>query len=250
LKIYFFKKEGKILFINKKNMKTIGLIGGMSWESSLEYYRIINEQIKEKLGGLHSAKSLMYSVDFDEIEKLQHQGNWDEATKLMIDAAQKLEKGGADFVVICTNTMHKMAEAVQSNIKIPLLHIADATAEKIKTAGLKKIGLLGTKFTMEEDFYKGRLINKYGLEVVIPNDQDRQIVHDVIYDELCLSEINQSSKDQFIRIIKNLVDSGAEAVILGCTEIPLLIQQKDIEVLLFDTTRIHAESAVEFSLNK
>ncbi len=229
-------------------MKTIGLIGGMSWESSLEYYRIINEQIKEKLGGLHSAKSLMYSVDFDEIEKLQHQGNWQEATKLMIDAAQRLEKGGANFVVICTNTMHKMADDVQSNIKIPLLHIADATAEKIKAQGLKKIGLLGTKFTMEEDFYKGRLINKYGLEVLIPNEEDRQIVHDVIYHELCLGKVNQSSKDQFIRIIDELVDNGAEAVILGCTEIPLLVKQEDVKVLLFDTTRIHAESAVEYSL--
>lgn len=229
-------------------MKTIGLIGGMSWESSLEYYRIINEQVKEKLGGLHSAKSLMYSVDFDEIEKLQHQGNWQEASKLMIDAAQRLEKGGAYFVVICTNTMHKMADDVQNNIKIPLLHIADATAEKIKAQGLKKIGLLGTKFTMEEDFYKGRLINKYGLEVLIPNKEDRQIVHDVIYHELCLGKINQFSKDQFIRIIDELVYNGAEAVILGCTEIPLLVKQEDVKILLFDTTRIHAESAVEYSL--
>lgn len=229
-------------------MKTIGLIGGMSWESSLEYYRIINEQVKEKLGGLHSAKSLMYSVDFDEIEKLQHKGNWEEATKLMIDAAQRLEKGGADFVVICTNTMHKMANDVQNNIKIPLLHIADATAEKIKAQGLKRIGLLGTKFTMEEDFYKGRLINKYEFEVLIPHGKDRQVVHDVIYHELCLGNINQFSKDQFIRIISELVDSGAEAVILGCTEIPLLVKQEDVKVLLFDTTKIHAESAVEYSL--
>ena len=229
-------------------MKTIGLIGGMSWESSLEYYRIINEQVKEKRGGLHSAKSLMYSVDFDEIEKLQHQGNWQEAIILMIDAAQRLEKGGADFVVICTNTMHKMAGDVQDNIKIPLLHIADATAEKIKAQGLKKIGLLGTKFTMEEDFYKGRLIYKYGLEVLIPNEEDRRIVHDVIYHELCLGKINQFSKDQFIRIINELVDNGAEAVILGCTEIPLLVKQEDVKILLFDTTRIHAESAVEYSL--
>lgn len=182
-------------------MKTIWLIGGMSWESSLEYYRIINEQIKEKLGGLHSAKSLMYSVDFDEIEKLQRQWNWKEATKMMIDAAIRLEKWGADFVVICTNTMHKMANDVQDSIKIPLLHIADATAEKIKTVGLKKIGLLGTKFTMEEDFYKERLINNYNLEVVIPDSWDRQIVHDVIYNELCLGKINQSSKEQFIRIM-------------------------------------------------
>ena len=229
-------------------MKTIGLIGGMSWESSLEYYRIINEQVKEKLGGLHSAKSLMYSVDFYEIEKLQHQGNWSEATKLMIDAAQRLEKGGADFVVICSNTMHKMADDVQKSINIPLLHIADATAEKIRAKGIKKIGLLGTKFTMEEEFYKGRLIEKYGLEVLIPNEEDRKIVHDVIYNELCLGKINQPSKDQFIRIIDGLVGKGAEAVILGCTEIPLLVKQADVKVLLFDTTRIHAESAVEYSL--
>ncbi len=234
--------------INIKIMKTIGLIGGMSWESSLEYYRIINEHIKEKLGGLHSAKSLMYSVDFDEVEKLQHQGNWKEATKLMIDAAKRLEKGGADFVVMCTNTMHKMADDVQDSIEIPLLHIADATAEKIKARGLKKIGLLGTKFTMEEDFYKGRLIKKHGLEVLIPDEKHRQIIHDVIYHELCMGKTNQSSKDQFIRIIKKLVDNGAEAVILGCTEIPLLIQQKDVKVLLLDTTRIHAENAAEYSL--
>jgi len=229
-------------------MKTIGLIGGMSWESSLEYYRIINEQVKEKLGGLHSAKSLMYSVDFEEIERLQHQGNWKEATKLMIDAAKRLEKGGADFVIICTNTMHKMADAVQDSIKIPLLHIADATAERIKAKGLKKIGLLGTRFTMEEDFYKGRLIKKYGLNVIIPDEKDRQTVHDMIYHELCLGKVNQSSKDRFIKIINKLVDDGAEAVILGCTEIPLLVRQKDVKILLFDATRIHAESAVEYAL--
>jgi aspartate racemase len=229
-------------------MKTIGLIGGMSWESSLEYYRIINEQVQEKLGGLHSAKSIMYSVDFDEIEKLQHQGNWQEATKLMIDAAQRLEKGGADFVVICTNTMHKMADDVQNNIKIPLLHIVDSTAGRIKAKGLKKSGLLGTKFTMEEDFYKNRFINKYGIEILIPDNKDRQIVHNVIYNELCLGKINQTSKGQFIRIINEFVENGAEAVILGCTEIPLLVKQEDVKVVLFDTTRIHAESAVEFSL--
>lgn len=229
-------------------MKTIGLIGGMSWESSLEYYRIVNEQVKERLGGLHSAKSLMFSVDFDEIEKLQHQGNWKEATKVMIDAAKRLEKGGADFVVICTNTMHKMADDVQNNIKIPLLHIADATAEKIKAKGLKKIGLLGTKFTMEEDFYKGRLVKNYKIDVLIPNEKNRQIVHDVIYHELCLGKINLSSKDQFIRIINKLVDNGVEGVILGCTEISLLVQQKDVKVLLFDTTKIHAETAAEYAL--
>lgn len=229
-------------------MKTIGLIGGMSWESSLEYYRIINKDINKKLGGLHSAKILMYSVDFHEIEKLQHQGNWKEATKMMIEAAKNLENGGADFVIICTNTMHKMADDVQGNIKIPLIHIADPTAEKIKSKKLKKVGLLGTKFTMEEDFYKGRLINKYGLDVIVPDDSDRQIVHNVIYNELCLGKINQSSKREFTKIIDKLVDNGAEAVILGCTEIPLLIEQKDTKVLLLDTTRIHAESAVEYSL--
>lgn len=231
-------------------MKTIGLIGGMSWESSLEYYRIINEQVKEKLGGLHSAKSLMYSVDFDEIEKLQHQGKWDELTKIMINVAQNLEKGGADFVLICTNTMHKMAEDVQNNIKIPIIHIADTTAEIIKSKWLKKIGLLGTNFTMEEDFYKGRLITKHGLDVIIPDIEERQIVHNIIYQELCLGKIKNSSKEQYIEIINKLVDNWAEAVILGCTEIPLLVKQEDVNVLLLDTTRIHAEIAVEYSLKK
>ena len=229
-------------------MKTIGLIGGMSWESSLEYYRIINEQVKEKLGGLHSAKSLMYSLDFDLIEKLQQQEKWDELTSIMIKAAQGLEKGGADFVLICTNTMHKMAEDVQDNINIPLLHIADTTAERIKEKDLKKIGLLGTNFTMEEDFYKGRLTNKHGLEIIVPKKEDRQIIHQIIYQELCLGQIKPSSKDQYIEIINKLVDSGAEAVILGCTEIPLLVQQEDVNIPLFDTTSIHAETAVEFAL--
>lgn len=229
-------------------MKTIGLIGGMSWESSLEYYRIINELVKEKLGGLHSAKSLMYSLDFDEIEKLQHQGKWDKLTSVMIKAAQNLEKGGADFVLICTNTMHKMADDIQNNINIPLLHLVDTTADKIKQNRLRKVGLLGTNFTMEEDFYKGRLMNKYGLDVIIPNENDRQIIHQVIYQELCLGNIKKSSKDQYIEIINKLIESGAEAVILGCTEIPLLIQQEDVKVPLYDTTTIHAEAAVEYSL--
>lgn len=229
-------------------MKTIGLIGGMSWESSLEYYRIINEQVKEKLGGLHSAKSLMYSLNFAEIEKLQHQGKWDKLTSVMIKAAQNLEKGGADFVLICTNTMHKMADDIQNNINIPLLHLVDTTADKIKQNRLRKVGLLGTNFTMEEDFYKGRLMNKYGLDVIIPNENDRQIIHQVIYQELCLGNIKKSSKDQYIEIINKLIESGAEAVILGCTEIPLLIQQEDVKVPLYDTTTIHAEAAVEYSL--
>ena len=229
-------------------MKTIGLIGGMSWESSAEYYRIINETMKEKLGGLHSAKCIMYSVDFEEIEKLQHASKWKEATEVMIDAARRVEKGGADFIVICTNTMHKMADEVQSSITIPLLHIADATAEKIRSKGLKKVGLLGTKFTMEEDFYKGRLSNTFGLDVIIPEEDEREIVHDIIYKELCLGEIKKSSKKKFKKIIENLVSRGAEGIILGCTEIPLLIKQEDCSVPLFDTTEIHARSAVELSL--
>jgi len=231
-------------------MKTIGLIGGMSWESTQEYYRIINETVKEMLGGFHSAKIIMYSVNFEEIEKLQRQGRWRDLTNLMIDAAQRIEKGGADFVVICTNTMHKMADEVQKNIKIPLLHIADITAEKVKEKGLTKIGLLGTKFTMEEDFYKGRLAEKYGLDVIIPNEKERKIVHDVIFNELCLGEIKQPSKDQFKKIIQNLVMEGAEGIILGCTEIPLLVKQEDFEVPLFDTTLVHAKAAVEYAIKK
>ncbi|MBA7503273.1 L-aspartate/glutamate-specific racemase [subsurface metagenome] len=229
-------------------MKKIGLIGGMSWESSLEYYRIINETVKQKLGGLHSAKCVMYSVDFDEIEKLQHQGKWEDLTKIMIDCAQRLEKAGANLVIICTNTMHKMAGEVESSINIPLLHIADATAEKIKGKGFKKVGLLGTKFTMVEDFYKGRLIDKHAIEVIIPNSEEMQIIHDIIFNELCLGEIKETSKEQYKKIIINLAEKGAEGVILGCTEIPLLIKQEDVEVPLFDTTRIHAEFAVDYAI--
>jgi aspartate racemase len=229
-------------------MKTIGLIGGMSWESSIEYYRIINETVRARLGGLHSAKSVMYSVDFAEIEALQQQGNWDEATDLMVDAAQRVENGGADFVVICTNTMHKMADEVQNHIQIPLLHIADATAEKIKAHGLKKIGLLGTRFTMEEDFYRGRLTEKQGLEVIIPTERERDIVHRVIFDELCLGQIREPSKEQYVRIMDHLIRDGAEGIILGCTEISLLIQEEDSQIPLFDTTKIHAVAAVEYAL--
>ncbi len=232
----------------KQTMKTIGMIGGMSWESSLEYYRILNETVKARLGGLHSAKCIMYSVDFAEIEALQHQGKWDEATEMMIDAAKRVENGGADFLIICTNTMHKMADEVQQNIKIPLLHIADATAEKIKSQGLKKIGLLGTRFTMEEKFYKGRLVEKHELDVIIPTADERNTVHRVIYDELCKGEINESSKAKFIDIINHLVEHGAEGIILGCTEIGLLVKQDDSRVPLFDTTKIHAEAAVDFAL--
>ena len=231
-------------------MKTIGLIGGMSWESSLEYYRIINETVKEKLRGFHSAKIAMYSVDFEEVEKLQRQGNWDEATRLMIDAAQRIEKAGAEFVVICTNTMHKMAEEVQKSIDIPLLHIVDVTAEKIKGQGIRKVGLLGTRFTMEEDFYKGRLLKKHEIEVIIPEEEERVRIHNILYDELCLGEIKKLSRDKFKEIIENLVARGAEGVILGCTEIPLLVNQEDYEIPLFDTTAIHAITAVEYAVGE
>jgi aspartate racemase len=229
-------------------MKTIGLIGGMSWESSCEYYRIINETIKDRLGGLHSAKITMVSVDFAEIEVLQREGRWDETARILIAAAQSVERGGGDFVVICTNTMHKVAEDVQKQVQIPLLHIADATAERIKSQGLNKVGLLGTKFTMEESFYKDRLIERHGLEIVIPTEPEREVVHRVIYDELCLGEIKGASKERYIQIMEHLVEEGAEGIILGCTEIGLLVGQEDSPVPLFDTTQIHAEAAVEYAL--
>ena len=229
-------------------MKTIGLIGGMSWESSIEYYRIINELTKAKLGGLHSAKSLMVSVDFAEIEVLQHEGRWEEASALMVESARSLERGGADFVVLCTNTMHKSAGEIQAGIRIPFLHIADATAQVVKKSGIQKIGLLGTRFTMEEDFYKGRLAQNFGLDVIIPDAHEREIVHRVIYDELVLGKIEIRSKEKYLEIIGQMVSAGAEGIILGCTEIGLLVHQEDSQVPLFDTTRIHAESAVEYAL--
>lgn len=229
-------------------MKTIGLVGGMSWESSIEYYQIINETVRAKLGGFHSAKCVMYSVDFAEIELLQHHAKWKEAAEIMIAAAKSVEKGGADFIVFCTNTMHKVADEVQKHIQIPILHIADATAERIKAEGLKKVGLLGTKFTMEEDFYKGRLTQNYNLEVMIPTAEERRIVHRVIYDELCMGEIKESSKMKYMEIIDRLAQGGAEGVILGCTEIGLLIKKEDSRVPLFDTTRIHAVAAVDYAL--
>ncbi len=231
-------------------MKTIGLIGGMSWESSLEYYRIINETVREQLGGLHSARIFMYSFDFAEIAELQDVGNWDQTAKLITRAAQRLEKAGADVLLICTNTMHKVADEVQENVEIPLLHIADAATEEIKARGLKKVGLLGTKFTMEEDFYKGRLSDKYGIEVIIPDEHERQIIHQVIYDELCIGQAKQASKEKFRRIMQNLAENGAEGIILGCTEICLLVDQRDAEIPLFDTTTIHATSAARFALSQ
>ena len=230
-------------------MKTIGLIGGMSWVSSAEYYRLINERVKEKLGGLHSAQSVMYSVDFEELEQLQHQEKWDEITALAVDLARRLEQAGAGLIVICANTMHKAADDVQAAINIPLIHIADATAARVQAAGIKRVGLLGTRFTMEDTFYAGRLMEKHGLDVLVPNERQRRLIHSVIYDELCLEVVREESKRPFIEIIDELSSRGAEGVILGCTEIPLLVKQTDIQVRLFDTTRIHAEAAVDYSLS-
>ena len=229
-------------------MKTMGLIGGMSWESSLEYYRIVNETVKEKLGGLHSCKCLMYSVDFGVIEALQHQNKWDELTKLMIEAAQNLKHGGADFIVICTNTMHKMAPEIEHATGLNVLHIADVTGAAISKNQIQKVGLLGTRFTMEGDFYKKRLKDNYDIEVIIPEDADRQIIHDIIYNELCLGLIKDDSRQKYINIINKLCANGAEGIILGCTEIPLLIKQSDVLIPVYDTTKIHAESAVDFAL--
>ncbi len=229
-------------------MKTIGLIGGMSWESSIEYYRIINQKVREKLGGTHSAKCVMVSVDFAEIEILQHEGRWQEATQMLIDAAIHLEAAGADFIVLCTNTMHKMAEEIQKNTSIPFLHIADATAQKVSSSGISTIGLLGTRFTMEEDFYKGRLLRNFNLNVVVPDENDRKMIHHVIYDELVKGVIRPESKREFLKVIEKLILEGAHGVILGCTEIGLLVKEGDCRVPVFDTTRIHAEAAVAFAL--
>jgi len=229
-------------------MKTIGLLGGMSWESSLVYYKIVNEKVKEILGGHHSCECVMYSVDFDPIKKLQHEGNWDELTRIMIAAAQKIEKGGAEMLTICTNTMHKMYNEVQNSISIPVLHIADATAEAIKEKNLHTIALLGTRFTMEHDFYKGRLTEKHGINVLVPEGKDLETVHNIIYNELVLGVIKNESREAYKEIIEKLAKKGAQGVILGCTEIPLLIQQNDVSIPVFDTTTIHAEKTVKFAV--
>lgn len=229
-------------------MKTIGLIGGMSWESSAEYYRIVNETVKARLGGLHSAQCLMYSVDFADIERLQHEARWDEAGAAMADAARRLERGGADFVVLCTNTMHKLAGAIESAVSIPLLHIADPTAEAIRAAGISKVGLLGTAFTMEQDFYRGRLTEKHGLDVLIPEADERAIIHRVIYDELVLGIVKDESRVAYQHIIDRLIARGAQGIILGCTEIMLLIAPEDCPVPSFDTTTLHAVAAAEQAL--
>lgn len=230
-------------------MKTIGMIGGMSWESTIPYYRIINQTIKQKLGGLHSAKIVLLSVDFHEIEALQRAGDWETAGQLLAQAAHSLELAGADFVVLCTNTMHKVAAAIENAVQIPLFHIADPTADEIKTQGFQRIGLLGTRFTMEQDFYKLRLQQQHGLDVVVPTSEDMDIVHRIIYQELCLGKIEDASRVEYRRIMANLVKQGAQAIILGCTEISLLVDASDATVPLFDTTGLHATKAAEFALN-
>ena len=229
------------------NLKTIGLIGGMSWESTVTYYKIINETVKEKLGGLHSAKCILYSVDFQEIEECQANGNWEKSGEILGEAAYNLEKAGADFIVICTNTMHKVVNQIKEKISIPILHIAEMTAEKILEKGLKNIALLGTKYTMEQDFYKSKLIEK-GINVIIPDKNDIEIINEVIYDELCLGTINSNSKKKFLEIVDKLRSKGAEGIILGCTEIGLLIKNTDTDVPLFDTAIIHAEQAAMYSI--
>ena len=225
-------------------MKTIGMIGGMSWESTSTYYREINEGVKNILGGLHSAKIALYSVDFDEIEKLQHADDWKATATILTQAAQAVEAGGADFLLICTNTMHKVAPEIETGINIPLIHIADATAEQLGKDGVERVGLLGTRFTMEQDFYRDRLTQRFGIEVLIPEQPERELVHRVIYDELCLGKIKVNSRREYLSIMAKLAERGAQAIILGCTEIALLVQQQHTAIHLYDTTQLHCAAAV------
>ena len=229
-------------------MRLIGLIGGMSWESSAEYYRILNQGVRDRLGPTASARCLLWSFNFAEIEALQHKGDWETLTTRIVDAARRLEAAGADVLLICTNTMHRMADSIQAAVGVPLLHIADPTAERIKAAGLRKVGLLGTAFTMEHDFYKGRLSEKHGLTVIVPEKQDRSVVHRIIYEELVAGKVTPESRDAYRGVIARLVANGAEAVILGCTEIMLLVRPEDSAVPIFDTTALHAEAAVKIAL--
>lgn len=231
-------------------MKTIGLLGGMSWESTVPYYQAINRTVAQELGGLHSAKILLYSVDFAEVEALQHAGRWDEAGALLADAAARLEGAGADLLVICTNTMHKVAPGIEARVRIPLLHIADPTARAIRAAGHTKVGLLGTRFTMEQDFYKARLAAQHGLEVIVPAEASREAVHRIIYDELCLGVIREPSRQAYQRIAAELLEAGAQCVILGCTEIGLLLKEGDVPAPLFDTTALHARAAALAALER
>lgn len=228
-------------------MKTIGLLGGMSWESTIPYYRIINEEVKNRLGGLHSAKIIVYSVEFAEIEKCQSSGNWDESGEILGQAAKGIEAAGADFILICTNTMHKVAAQISSKIQIPLIHIADATADELEKSHIRRVGLLGTKYTMTQDFYKKRLTDR-GMEVLIPDDAAVEVINSIIFDELCVGEIREASRRKFQDAVKRLAEQGAEGVILGCTEIGLLLRQSDVSIPVFDTTVIHAKRAVEIAL--
>lgn len=230
-------------------MKTIGLIGGMSWESTVPYYRQINETIRQRLGGLHSAKIVLYSVDFHEIERLQHAGDWDAAGLILADAARSLQAAGATFLVLCTNTMHKVASRIEDAVNIPLFHIADPTADAIKRAGHSTVGLLGTRFTMEQDFYRNRMSERHGLRVIVPGAEDRETIHRIIYEELCVGVVTAKSRGEYRRIMESMASQGAQAIILGCTEISLLVGQQDSAVPLFDTTAIHARAAAEEALS-
>lgn len=230
-------------------MKTIGLLGGMSWESTALYYKQINEGIKRKLGSLHSAKIVIYSVDFDEIEKLQHTGDWDKTAEILSLAAKNIENASADFLLICTNTMHKVVPIIQKNINIPIIHIADATAKVLQKDNIKKVGLLGTAFTMKEDFYKNRITENFGINVIVPSEEDIKIIHKIIYEELCVGIIKDESRQRYLEIIEKLAILGVEGIILGCTEICMLISPKDTDIKLYDTTTIHAKEAVSLALS-
>jgi len=229
-------------------MKTIGLVGGMSWESTQEYYRIINETVKEKLGGFHSGQIVLYSVDFAAIEDLQQTGGWDRMAEILVEAFRRIEAAGADFGLLCTNTMHKVFDEIRKNVRIPLVHIADVTGRAITARGLRCVGLLGTRFTMEQDFYKGKLTSDYGIDVLIPDEEERRAVHAIVYNELCLGQVKDASRETFKKIIARLEDRGAQGIVLGCTEIPLLVKQKDHRLPLFDTTDLHARAAVDLAL--
>lgn len=230
-------------------MKTIGFIGGMSWESSVVYYEVANRLVREKLGKFNSCQNVMYSVDFDEIQRLQHEDKWDELDRIMADAAMRLERAGADIVVLCTNTMHLCEDAIRKSISVPFLHIAEATGQAIIEKGISKVALLGTRFTMEKDFYKKTLLEKFGIETIIPNQQEREIIHGIIYNELVQGVVKDESRAKFVKIINRLQNEGAQGVILGCTEIPLLVANNDVSIPVFDTTTIHAQKAVEWALS-
>jgi len=231
-------------------MKVIGLIGGMSWNSTLEYYRIINESFARKLGGLHSARLVLYSLDFDKIQRAQHEDRWDDLAGILVDAGNAVKRAGADFLLICTNTMHKVAEDVEGKVGLPLLHIADVIGDAVRERGMHRIGLLGTKFVMKESFYQGRLRERFAFEVLVPGDDDMNTIHHIIFNELCEGKINSSSRRVCGQIIGDLIDQGAEGIVLGCTELPLLIRPGDVNASIFDTTRLHAEAAVNLSLNE